>query len=157
MSSSKPNVLVLGVEHPRDAAVIRSLASAGIAVDVADDKTPPTAMWRSSRLIRNKYLLPESGEKALLMLEALGLPKDTVLIPTNDQYLILVSKNFELLWSSPTGHPAKHIAQIRWASDRPASYVAGVSCSTRCTPSRRSLQPPESDTRSRSAIPVSGC
>ena len=62
-----------------------------------------------------------------------------------------------LLWSSPTGHPAKHIAQIRWASDRPASYAACVSCSTRCTPSRRSLQPPGLDTHSRSAIPVSGC
>lgn len=93
----KPSVLVLGVEHPRDAAIIRSLAKRGIAVDVADDKQPPTAMWRSSRYIGNKYLLPENPERAVCMLESLGLPTDTVLIPTNDQYLILTSKHHERL------------------------------------------------------------
>jgi len=95
--SMKPSVLVLGVEHPRDAATIRSLAKRGIAVDVADDKQPPTAMWRSSRYIRNKYMLPENAEKTVRMLESLGLPTDTVLIPTNDQYLILTSKHHERL------------------------------------------------------------
>ncbi|MDA9981890.1 hypothetical protein N9H39_03980 [Gammaproteobacteria bacterium] len=94
---SKPNVLILGVEHPRDAAAIRSLARHGIAVDIADDKQPPTAMWRTSRYICNKYLLPEDGESAVAMLEGLGLPKNTVLIPTNDQYLILSSKHRERL------------------------------------------------------------
>jgi len=95
--SSPPNVLVLGVEHPRDAAVIRSLSLSRVVVDVADDKDPPTAMWRASRLIRNRYLLPESGEQAVAMLEGLALPENTVLIPTNDQYLILVSKHYERL------------------------------------------------------------
>ena len=33
----------------------------------------------------------------------------------------------QMLWSSPTGHPAKHIAQIRWACCRSAWYAGGVS------------------------------
>ena len=95
--SKQVAALVLGVEHPRDAATIRSLTRAGIPVDVADDKQPPTAMWRGSRCIRNRYLLPEGEEQAVTMLEALGLPEDTVLIPTNDQYLILASRYHERL------------------------------------------------------------
>jgi len=59
-----------------------------------------------------------------------------------------------VLWSSPTGHPAKHIAQIRWASDRPASYAGGVSCSTRCTLSHPLQHLPLSGRRSPSTIRV---
>jgi predicted ATP-grasp superfamily ATP-dependent carboligase len=94
---TKPGALVLGVEHPRDAATIRSLHRAGVKVDIADDKQPPTAMWLASRCIRTRYLLPKADEKAVVMLESLGLPENTVLIPTNDQYLILASRYHERL------------------------------------------------------------
>ena len=57
-----------------------------------------------------------------------------------------------LLWSSPTGHPAKHIARILWACCRPASYAGGVSCNTRCTLSHPPQRLPLSGRHSPSAI-----
>lgn len=60
----------------------------------------------------------------------------------------------KMLWSSPTGHPAKHIAQIRWASNHPASYAGGVSCNTRCTLSHPPQRLPLSGRHSPSTIPA---
>jgi predicted ATP-grasp superfamily ATP-dependent carboligase len=89
--------MILGVEHPRDAAAIRSLAKARIPVDVVDNKNPPTAMWIASRYIRNRWLVDEDGDAAVAALEARGRREGGVLIPTNDEYLLLVSKNYHRL------------------------------------------------------------
>ena len=95
--AERPRALVLGTEHPRAAAVIRSLARAGIAVDVADHVAPATTLWGFSRLIRNRYRLPEAADAAVAELERLGADRGGVLIPTNDHYLIAAARNHERL------------------------------------------------------------
>jgi len=95
--TDRPRALVLGTEHPRAAAVVRSLGQAGIAVDVADHYDPPTAFWRSSRYIRNRHLLDEDPKRAISALAKIGEQQAGVLIPTNDHYLIAVSQEHETL------------------------------------------------------------
>ena len=90
---STPRTLVLGTEHPRSAAVVRSLAREGIAVDVADHYRPPTALWRASRYIRDRHMLSEDSEDTLAELLEIGCSVGGVLVPTNDHYLILCSRN----------------------------------------------------------------
>ena len=97
VSTDRPRALVLGTEHPRAAAVVRSLAQAGVSVDVADHYDPPTAFWRSSRYIRNRLLLDEGPERAVSALADFGKQEGGLLIPTTDHYLIAVSQNHEAL------------------------------------------------------------
>ncbi len=95
--ASRPRALVLGTEHPRSAAVIRSLARAGIPVDVGDHLSPPTVLWRHSRLIRSRFQLSPGPGSAMDELASLGKQGGGVLIPTNCHYLILVAKRHESL------------------------------------------------------------
>lgn len=88
----RPRALVLGTEQPRSAAVVRSLAAAGIAVDVCDHVTPPNLFWRTSRCIRNRYQLSPDPGAAMDEIAALGEEGGGVLIPTNDHYLVPVSR-----------------------------------------------------------------
>jgi predicted ATP-grasp superfamily ATP-dependent carboligase len=96
-SNFRQRAIILGVEHPRDAAAIRSLGKTGIPVDVVDNKNPPTAMWLASRYIRNKLLVDVDPSAAVEALEASGRREGGMLLPTNDEYLILVSKHFHRL------------------------------------------------------------
>ena len=93
----RPRAFVLGTEHPRSAAVIRSLAKAGIPVDVADHYSPPTALWRASRYIRDRHLLSEERADGIDALLRIGDAGGGLLIPTNDHYLIMVSQCHEQL------------------------------------------------------------
>lgn len=96
MTAPAPAV-VLGTEHPRSAAVVRSLAAAGIAVDVADHCRPSTALWRGSRVIRRRHALVEDEDKAVAALLQIGAAGGGTLIPTNDHYLILASRHHAAL------------------------------------------------------------
>lgn len=99
-STGSPNsVLVLGSEHPRAAAVIRSLARDGIAVDVGDHVQPPTALWRGSRYIRERRMLSEDADAVVAELLETGRQTGGVLIPTNDHYLMICSRHHAALSS----------------------------------------------------------
>jgi len=95
--TGRPRALVLGTEHPRAAAVVRTLAQAGITVDVADHYDPPTAFWRSSRYIHKRLLLDENPKRAIVALSEVGEKEGGLLIPTNDHYLIAVSQEHATL------------------------------------------------------------
>jgi predicted ATP-grasp superfamily ATP-dependent carboligase len=101
-AADRPRAIVLGTEHPRSAAVIRSLARAGIPVDVCDHLTPTTVLWRHSRLIRSRVQLSPDADTAMEELAALGAREGGVVIPTNDHYLIAVSQHHECLSRSFT-------------------------------------------------------
>jgi len=85
--------LVLGTEHPRSAAAVRSLAAAGVRVEVADHYDPPTTLWRASNAIKARHLLDEDYDTALAELLRLGVEFGGMLVPSNDHYLILVSRH----------------------------------------------------------------
>lgn len=93
----RPRALVLGSEHPRSAAVVRSLAADEVAVDIADHCQPPTALWRGSRAIRGHFMLSEDGGEALDELMRIGADGGGLLVPTNDHYLILASRHHDQL------------------------------------------------------------
>ncbi|MCP5371417.1 MAG: hypothetical protein H6907_06740 [Hyphomicrobiales bacterium] len=92
-ASPARRVLVLGTEHPRAAAAVRSLHRAGLRVEVADHYDPPTALWRASRCIADRHRLDEDYPAALDGLLRLGAAGGGLLVPTNDHYLILVSRH----------------------------------------------------------------
>lgn len=77
--------------------MVRSLARDGVRVDVADNYQPATALWRGSRHISDRHLLPEDEAAALNALLELGARQGGVLIPTNDVYLYLVSRHHDEL------------------------------------------------------------
>jgi predicted ATP-grasp superfamily ATP-dependent carboligase len=90
--------IVLGVEHPRGAAVLQSLGRLGASVTAVDHYPDALGMW--SRFISEKILVPETYDAALHALEAFAdrTPNARpLLIATNDHYLVLVSRNFERL------------------------------------------------------------
>lgn len=87
--------IVLGVEHPRAVAVIQSLGRKGIPVIGVDHD--PTALGFFSRHLKAKHLIEDNAEGTLAFLEELGRDGGGMLIPTNDHYLMLVSKNHERL------------------------------------------------------------
>ncbi len=90
-----PRVLLLGVEHPRDAAAIRSLGRRGITIDVANHWR--SATWLGSRYIRNRYLIHPEYDEALSDIAAIGAGEGGLLLPTNDHYILLVAQHFERL------------------------------------------------------------
>lgn len=86
-----PRAVVLGLEHPRSAAAVASLGRAGIPVIGVDHD--PDAVGFHSRRLTSKFLIDGDPENTLAFLESLGRDGGGVLIPTNDRYNILVSKN----------------------------------------------------------------
>jgi len=96
-AAPRPRALVLGTEHPRSAAVIRSLARAGIPVDVCDHLAPTSVLWRHSRLIRSRFQLSQDPGAAMDELAALGRQEGGVVIPTNDHYLMAVAQRHDAL------------------------------------------------------------
>jgi predicted ATP-grasp superfamily ATP-dependent carboligase len=92
--SPGPRAIVLGVEHPRGVAVVRSLGRHRVPV-VAIERDP-TARGLRSRYLGCRVLVGESPEQALTALESLERDGG-LLIPTNDHFLMIVSQHFERL------------------------------------------------------------
>jgi D-aspartate ligase len=114
--------VVLGVEHPRGVAVIRSLGQRGIpVVAVERDRT---ARGLHSRYLRRAVLVDDSPARTVSALESLGREDGGVLIPTNDHFLMIVSQHFERLapWFSITVPPWD---VLRPVMDKPACYHLG--------------------------------
>jgi predicted ATP-grasp superfamily ATP-dependent carboligase len=87
----QPRAIVLGVEHPRAAAVVQSLGRMGVRVIGLDHERAARGMY--SRYIAEKVFVDATPEAALAKLESLTHHRGAVLIPTNDRYLTLVSQN----------------------------------------------------------------
>jgi D-aspartate ligase len=87
--------VVLGVEHPRGLAVVRSLARAGVPV-VAIDHLPKPPGAHSRYLGRCLQVGADRSDQ-LAALDRLGEEGGGVLIATNDHYLVLVAQNYDRL------------------------------------------------------------
>jgi predicted ATP-grasp superfamily ATP-dependent carboligase len=92
---SGPRAIVLGVEHPRALAVIRSLGRAGVPV-VAVDHFASAAGFRS-RYVKESHRVSAEPNQAVRSLEGLAEHGGGVLIPTNDEYLVMAVRNYERL------------------------------------------------------------
>ena len=113
--------IILGIDpHPRCVATIRSLGRAGIDVIGVDHRPPATRSH--SRYIKKKFFISSDTELASKALEDLGRDGGGLLVPTSDQYLVLVAKNYDRL--------SKHFTMTtpRWEilqrlMDRPQCYA----------------------------------
>ena len=91
-STTQPRAVVLGVlGHPRATAVVQSLGRAGIPVVGVDDVAAPHRFH--SRYLAKKFRTNASPNHALPLLEGLGRRGGGVLIPTDDEYLLLVARH----------------------------------------------------------------
>jgi predicted ATP-grasp superfamily ATP-dependent carboligase len=88
--SFRPAV-VMGLEHPRAVAAISSLGEMGVPVIGVDWRPAPRA--RASRFLRETHFIGPSEEETLACLHGLGARGRCVLIPTTDEYLIMVSRH----------------------------------------------------------------
>ncbi|MGH7365017.1 MAG: hypothetical protein ACREKQ_12980 [Candidatus Rokuibacteriota bacterium] len=90
-----PRAVVLGVEHPRGVAVIRSLGRRGISVVAVERNASARGLW--SRYVSDTLLVDDDPGQAVSALEHLGRNGGGVLIPTSDHFLMLVSRHFDRL------------------------------------------------------------
>lgn len=92
----KRPAVVLGVEHPRGLATLRSLANAGVNVVVVDRYKYAPGLH--SRLPSQAHFFDtDDPEKTLAFLESLDGVDQAVLIPTSDHYLRIVAINRDRL------------------------------------------------------------
>jgi predicted ATP-grasp superfamily ATP-dependent carboligase len=89
---ARPRAVVLGLEHPRAVAVVRSLGRRGIPV--VGVERDPAARGRGSRYLRRVVMVEADESRALAALEALADDPADLLIPTNDHFLSLVSRHW---------------------------------------------------------------
>ena len=87
--------IILGAEHPRALAAIQALGRAGVPIIAVDHS--PTPLGFCSRYLSRKFAVSNNVDAALAVLEQIGQDGGGIIIPTNDDYLILVSKNFHSL------------------------------------------------------------
>lgn len=87
--------IILGAEHPRALAAIQALGRARIPIIAVDHTATPLGFC--SRYVSKKFTVANCGDAALALLAQLGEDGGGVIIATNDDYLILVSKNFHSL------------------------------------------------------------
>ncbi|HEY7040345.1 MAG TPA: hypothetical protein VID28_15905 [Methylomirabilota bacterium] len=92
---TRPRAVVLGLEHPRAVAVVRSLGRRGIAV--VGVERDAAARGRRSRYLREVVMVDGSEERALGAMEALAGDPHDVLIPTNDHFVSFVSRHWARL------------------------------------------------------------
>lgn len=90
-----PRAIVLGIEHPRGVAAVQSLGRAGVSVIGVDHD--PTALGFFSRYLQAKFVIKNDAAAGLAFLEEMGRNGGGMLVPTNDQYVMLVSQNHERL------------------------------------------------------------
>ncbi|HEV8722248.1 MAG TPA: hypothetical protein VGW77_16645 [Candidatus Binatia bacterium] len=92
----RPRVVILGIaRHPRTVGAIQSLGRAGIQVSTVDCQLPAHGGY--SRYLNQRLLIEPGSENTLNFLESLGEKGGGVLMPLNDDYLIMVAKNFHRL------------------------------------------------------------
>jgi predicted ATP-grasp superfamily ATP-dependent carboligase len=115
----RPRALVLGIEHPRGVAVVRSLGRRGVPV-VAVERDP-NARGLGSRYLRQVVMVEDRDEAILSRLEAVAAAPGDLLIPTNDRFLTLVSRHWARLARSytPTVPPWDLLEPLM---DKPACY-----------------------------------
>jgi predicted ATP-grasp superfamily ATP-dependent carboligase len=94
-SRSGTRAIILGIEHPRAVAAVQSLGRAGIPVLGVDHDSAAIGFF--SRYLHSKHRIDRDPERALAFLDELGRDDGGMLMPTNDHYLILVSKNLDRL------------------------------------------------------------
>src|SRR4029450_7773040 len=83
--ATRPRAIVLGVEHPRGVAVVRSLGRRGIPV--VGVERDPYARGRGSRYLRQTVMVEGGDASTLSALQALSASPGDLLIPTNDHFL----------------------------------------------------------------------
>lgn len=92
----RPRAVVLGVlGHPRATAVVQSLGRAGVPVVGVEDTSAPHRFH--SRYLTEKFRISAKSDEVLAFLEGLGERGGGLLIPTDDEYLLLVAKNHDRL------------------------------------------------------------
>jgi predicted ATP-grasp superfamily ATP-dependent carboligase len=107
MAAANPPAFILGVEHPRGIACVRSLARAGVPVVVVDYQIASSAAPYVSRYVGERAFIDPRQPDAAEQLEHLAGERGGVLIPTNDEYLIFAAKHHERLSRTFTmSHPA---------------------------------------------------
>jgi len=94
-AATRPRALVLGIEHPRGIAVVRSLGRRGIPV--VGVERDPQARGRGSRYLQQVVMVQGGDERTLSALEALAAAPGDLLVPTNDHFLALVSRHWTRL------------------------------------------------------------
>jgi len=95
MSGERVPAVVLGVEHPRGVAVVRSLGRRGVPVVAVERDTEARGLW--SRYLSGTLLVSNDAEETVTALESLGRERGGLLIPTTDPFLVLVSEHFDRL------------------------------------------------------------
>jgi len=91
----RDTVYILGTEHPRGLACARSLARRGLRVVAVDYRLSSAAAPYTSRYIHERVRVEPDSASAVERLEELG--NGGVMIPTNDDYLVLLARNHERL------------------------------------------------------------
>src|SRR5690242_12622580 len=90
----RQRAIVLGAEHPRAVAFIQSLGRAGVEVLVADPNPSPIGFY--SRYAARTFAIERTDAAVLGLLDRLA-PEGGLIIATNDQYMVLVSKHYPSL------------------------------------------------------------
>ncbi|HEU4439542.1 MAG TPA: hypothetical protein VFT36_09830 [Methylomirabilota bacterium] len=118
-AKARPRALVLGLEHPRAVGVVRSLGRRGIPV--VGVERDPKARGRGSRYLQRVVMVERDEEPALTTLETLAVEPADLLIPTNDHFLSLVSRNWTRLARrfTPTVPPWDVLEPLM---DKPSCY-----------------------------------
>ena len=91
-TDNRPRVVILGMaHHPRIVGAIQSLGREGIEVCAVDCQPPAHRGY--SRYLKKRFLIESGSDNTLNFLESLGADGGGVLMPMNDDFLILVAKN----------------------------------------------------------------
>ena len=86
--------LIMGLGHPRQTAYVKSLANVGVPVHAVHTKQ---TAFQFSRHLKSFHQIDADPEKQLDYLERFGREVGGIIVPTNDDYVGLVSKNRERL------------------------------------------------------------
>ncbi|MBI4572562.1 MAG: hypothetical protein HY713_04650 [candidate division NC10 bacterium] len=110
---TQPKAIVLGLGHPRSYATIRSLAKAGVPVVAVHHQHRVHA---HSRYLAAALRFSANPDEQLVFLERLGEEEGALLFPTNDEYLVLVSKNIarlsrRFILSTPPWEILRHLME----------------------------------------------
>ena len=95
MAATRIPAVILGLGHPRQTAYAKSLARFGVAVHALHNEP---SVYVSSRHLTRFHHIDSDPERQLRYVEDLGRKLGrALLVPTNDDYVALVSKNLERL------------------------------------------------------------
>lgn len=86
--------LIMGLGHPRQTAYVKSLAGIGVPVHAVHTEQ---SVYMHSRRLASFHKIDADSEKQLHYLETFGRETGGIIVPTNDDYVALVSQNRERL------------------------------------------------------------